>query len=422
MTIPPKLKTPPLCISLLAITLFTQVLTAEFKAGISSKIVTPNPLQSISGGVGPSHPVTGKRGDLRATALALQSGPETLVIVSVDFLGFPAALGDKIRAMVPSVPKDRILIGATHTHSAPDCYGFPNGRGGIEADFVYLDWVCTQAAAAIQSALDTLQPARLKIATGEANGKIAYNYYAEALFDPRCSVMQAIDGKGRPIATLVNYAIHPEVLGPRSGFVSPDVIGPLYQRVKELGGGTCIFMNGALGGMITADNRTENGPETQSWAECQRIGHLLAEESLRIVSDATIEDSPQLKVVSDRIAFPVDSPDLQAIMKISPLDFQVNAKGHIVTTINAAKIGSATILTIPGEALPNLGAYLKRKINGDHDFLFGLTNDAFGYILAREDWGAFDRYGYVSSTSLGEETGPILMQQGLSLIEKLNNE
>ena len=66
-----------------------------------------------------------------------------------------------------------------------------------------------------------LQPVRLKIATGEAKGKIAYNYYAPQLYDPRCSVIQALDASGKPIATLVNYAIHPEVLGNDARHLQP---------------------------------------------------------------------------------------------------------------------------------------------------------------------------------------------------------
>src|SRR5205085_8947903 len=101
-----------------------------------------------------------------------------------------------------------------------------------------------------------LQPAALKIATDEARGKIAFNYYAEQLYDPRCHVIQAIGSHGKPIATLVNYAIHPEVIGPRQGIVSPDLIGPLRARIQEKGGGIGLFMNSAQGGMVTADNRT----------------------------------------------------------------------------------------------------------------------------------------------------------------------
>ena len=51
----------------------------------------------------------------------------------------------------------------------------------------------------------------------------------------------------------------------------PDLIGPLYDRLAEHGGGTGIFMNSAQGGMVTADNRSEGG-DSRTWAECQRIG------------------------------------------------------------------------------------------------------------------------------------------------------
>jgi hypothetical protein len=80
-------------------------------------------------------------------------------------------------------------------------------------------------------------------------------------------------------------------------------------------------------------------------------------------------------------------------------------------------LGKARILTIPGEALPNIGAYLKRK-TGDHTFLFGLTNDAFGYILTEVDFLAFPRYQYVSRVSLGERTGTILIDNLLEMVRE----
>jgi hypothetical protein len=81
-------------------------------------------------------------------------------------------------------------------------------------------------------------------------------------------------------------------------------------------------------------------------------------------------------------------------------------------------VGNAQILTIPGEALPNIGYYLKRKMHGQHNLLFGLTNDAFGYILTKEDYNSFKRYDYVSRTSLGERTGEILVSEGLKFVNE----
>src|SRR5689334_11990471 len=101
-----------------------------FEAGAARRNITPNPLLPISGGMGTPAPAKSKQGELTLRAIALRAGAETVAIVSIDSLGFPRVLGDRARALVPRLAPERILIGATHTHSAPDCYGFPDGKGG----------------------------------------------------------------------------------------------------------------------------------------------------------------------------------------------------------------------------------------------------------------------------------------------------
>ena len=266
---------------------------------------------------------------------------------------------------------------------------------------------------AINEATARLQPASLKIATGEAKGKIAFNYYAEQLYDPRCHVIQAIGADGRPFATLVNYAVHPEVLGPDAGMLSPDLVGPLYDHLQEKGGGTGIFMNSAQGGMVTADNRGSDGKSIRTWSECVRIGDLLADEALRIIAAAPEQKGPRLFCAAKIVSFPVDSPLLRAVMTSSPLGYPTNDTSHVAARLNLINVGNAQILTIPGEALPNIGYYLKRKMRGEHNLLFGLTNDAFGYILTKVDWNSFKRYDYVSRTCLGELTGEIYITEAL---------
>ena len=391
---------------------------AEFRAGVAIRVVTPDPLLPVSGGVGPSNKVSKKEGDLTVRALVLAEGNTAVAIVSADFLGFPSVLGNKARAKVKDIPPQNVLIGATHTHSAPDCYGFADHDGGVSTDLKYLDFVCNQIADAVNEANARLRPASLKIATAETKGKIAFNAYAEQLYDPRCHVIQAIGADGRPFATLVNYAVHPEVLGPDAGILSPDLVGPLYQRIHEKGGGTGIFMNSAQGGMVTADNRGPDGKSIRAWPECERIGNLLADEALRIVASAPEQKAPKLFCAARSITFPVDSPLLRAVMMSSPLHYAGNDTNRVTTQLNLVNVGNAQILTIPGEALPNIGYYLKRKMRGEHNLLFGLTNDAFGYILTKVDWNSFKRYDYVSRTSLGEMTGEIYIDEALKLVQE----
>lgn len=402
--------------SLLLLVLICLPVHASFRAGIAVGVVTPEPLLPVSGGVGPANSAKEKRGEITVRALVFEQDGTRVALVSVDFLGFPAVLGDSVRKQVKDIPAANILIGATHTHSAPDAYCFPDGKGGTSGDLRYLDFVVAQAAAAIHEAVVKLQPATLKAATGEAHGKIAYNYYAPELYDPRVNVIQALGDDDKPIATLVNYAVHPEVIGSERGICSPDLIGPLYDRLAELGAGTGIFLNSAQGGMVTADNRRPGGGEARDWAECQRIGRLLAEESLRVLQDAPVQREPKLLVAWRSVKLPVESALLLAIMRGSPLGYAADAENKVTTRLNLVNLGTVQMLTIPGEALPNIGFYLKRKMRGKLNCLFGLTNDAFGYILTEVDWNSFKRYNYVSQTCLGEKTGEILIDEALKLI------
>ncbi|GAC1452187.1 MAG: neutral/alkaline non-lysosomal ceramidase N-terminal domain-containing protein [Isosphaeraceae bacterium] len=400
---------------------------AGLQAGAALRVITPDPLLPVSGGLGTPLPAREKKGELTARAIVFRKGDVSVAVVGLDLLGFPSVLGDRVRARVKRIPPENILIGSTHTHSAPDCYAFPDGKGGHTGDLSYMDSVCVKAAEAINEAIDRLQGAEIKIATGEAQGKIAYNYYAPDLYDRRMSVIQALSSEGKTIATLVNYAIHPEVLGNEGGILSPDLIGPLCESIESRAGGMALFMNGAQGGMITADNRNLDQPsdplranwkDSRSWKECLRIGRLMADEALRLVKDAPTRKDPALFCDSIRVRFPVESKLMWGVVVGSPLKYPHNDDQSVEARINLVNLADAQILTIPGEALPNIGFYLKRKMRGTHNLLFGLTNDAFGYILTKVDFQSFPRYDYVSRTSLGEMTGEILIEKSLGLVKR----
>jgi hypothetical protein len=414
----------------LALVLGAQVAHPQpsFEAGAAKRIITPDPLLPVSGGMGAPSPAKSKLGELTARAMVFRAGGETVAVVGIDLLGFPSVLGDRARALVPRLAPDRILIGSTHTHSAPDCYAYPDGKGGHTGSLKYMQFVAEQVAAALNDALDHMKAAELRVAGGEVKGKVAYNYYAPDLYDRRAGVLQVRGVDGTPIGTLVNYAIHPEVLGSDLGILSPDLVGPLYDRLEQTAGGMALFMNGAQGGMVTADNRNLDQPprdaarakwnDSRTWSECERIGGLLASESLRIVEPAIWQKNPVVRNSSVEVRFPVESDAMWAVVEQSPLNYPHGSDRTISTRVNLVDLGSARILTIPGEALPNIGFYLKRKMGGEHNFLFGLTNDAFGYILTKVDFNSFPAYEYVSRVSLGEMTGEIYMQKALELIQR----
>lgn len=400
----------------------------QIKVGAASRIITPDPLLPVSGGMGPTRPATKKIGELTVRAVVLEQGATKAAIVSVDALGFPSVLVQRAAKKVNDIPLQNIVVGATHTHSGPDFYAFPDGKGGHTGDLKYIDRVCELMAEAINEAAAKVQASTVRVATGKVEGQVAYNYYAIELYDPRAGILQFTNAEGKTIATLVNYAIHPEVLGNEVGALSPDLIGPLCDRIESKVGGMAIFMNGAQGGMITADNRdlskiadplSGRWTDKREWSECLRIGEKLADEALRIIATAEPIAEVPLQCEHRNVEFPVDSDALWGVVQYSPLNYPRNENRTISSRINLIQIGPARIATIPGEALPNIGFYLKRKMSGEHNLLFGLTNDAFGYILTEVDFSSFSRYDYVSRVSLGEKTGTILIKNILELDQQV---
>jgi hypothetical protein len=179
--------------------------------------------------------------------------------------------------------------------------------------------------------------------------------------------------------------------------------------------------------MVTADNRDLDRPrdslrgvweDSRSWDECLRIGQTLADEALRIVADTPIQKEPALFCAAIDVEFPVESDAIWMAVTLSPLGYPSGEERRITTRMNLVNLGNAQIVTIPGEALPNIGFYLKRKMHGEHNLLFGLTNDGLGYLMTKVDYGSFERYDYITRVSLGEMAGEILMERALELIAK----
>ncbi len=186
-------------------------------------------------------------------ALVLEKGSVRVAIVNVDNLGWSAALGNKSRKLIKGIPPGNVLIGATHTHSGPDAYGFPNEKGESFADLTYLDHCVVQIADAVNEAVQKPGRCFSEDRSGGGKGvKSPITTMPTSCMILGVRVIQAIAAsvakKGQPIATLVNYAIHPEVIG--SGrvysalyiFVARFMIALRQEEVAM-----AVFMNGALG-------------------------------------------------------------------------------------------------------------------------------------------------------------------------------
>ena len=67
--------------------------------------------------------------DIYTTCIALTEGDDTILIYTADVSTISASTANVFRDIISpaiGVPKEKIFIAATHTHSAPAVYGFAN--------------------------------------------------------------------------------------------------------------------------------------------------------------------------------------------------------------------------------------------------------------------------------------------------------
>ena len=149
------------------------------------------------------------RDDLRVRTMAFQrTGSDRIVtLVSADlymvFRPDTEELRRMVREVLPDALRDRVevMVHATHNHHGPDT-----------AFAVNPDWYrffLEQARDAVREAVERLEPATMRVAEG-------VHYFGGsdlaglAVYDPTLGVLQARADDGRVIATLVQWANHPE--------------------------------------------------------------------------------------------------------------------------------------------------------------------------------------------------------------------
>jgi hypothetical protein len=351
---------------------------------------------------------------LMARCLMLESGGTRIAFVSCDVIGLPRYQIERIRAAVHAVTPEHLIINATHTHSGPDTMG--QWGPDIKTSGVDPEWMATvraNIASMVDGLAGKLRPAALKFAASNEVPRVSKNIRVPRILDTGLAIMQAVDAAdGKTIATVVNYACHPEILNTYR--ITADFPHWLYETVESAAGGTCLYWNGAQGGMITADYDESTAPRGENWQAAETIGTQLGKRVLELLQ--TAEPLKEAHIATQRRVFtvPLQNGRFKALIALHVFPQGLLKNGEIETEVNRITIGPAEILTLPGEALPNIGFYLKQHMQGDPKFLIGLCSDELGYILTPEDY-YLELYKYENSQSVGEQMGALMVQNLLAM-------
>lgn len=319
--------------------------------------------------------------------------------------------------MQDAVPPGNVTICATHTHSSPCLLGV-FGPEGKAVDMEYVDWVKKQAAHAIKQAAANLKPARLGFARTELPVKdgaivgVAVNWHNKGVVEAGLPIMRVEElESGKPIATLVNFGNHPDVLGDQTTQVSADCFHHVSQYVGEQFGGVTLVFNRSNGG-IEPIGQGENDME-KAEKHMQRIGRIVADHVATAMKRLEWIESPRVSVRRKEALFPVLSEWMVEAAARGKLPVQVREDGGTLSEMALVEIGPAQFLTVPGEVHPEVTFKLLDMMRGKYQFVLSMGDDEIGYIVPGE---LYNPTGIQELLSTGPDNERIVLNTAAELL------
>ncbi len=404
-------------------------------------------------GFGENRIAKGILDDLWARALVIQGPHKKIALVSVDsvgevkrgaYYGFAHA-----EAMVdPALKLDAILYSSTHDHQSPDALGLWGPTQFDDGKFPrYLQFIDKMVARAINQAGAAANMKTVNVIAASSNPhsdptllglQVRTGCRPPWFFDEELRALQFVGNDGATVATLINWATHPESLESKNEMISSDFPHFIRQRVEQSLGGTAVYFSGDLGAaeivgdtcVGNADKRADGTNEfdtrdTVGYARTGQIGNLVGDAVLRALAKGDHLDVADVEVKTDSYYIP-GSNDLFAFAnQIGLLDLDMSAfdvshcpagtalcapvDQHLLTLKDRAGKPLVQLLTIPGEIFPELVYGISRNKRTDcpaadtgaahepaiadamsakYKLFLGLSPDELGYIVPGYDFYA----------------------------------
>jgi hypothetical protein len=439
-------------------------LLADFRAGAALERITPalDPAKPVYlAGFANGRRATGVMDHLHSRCLAMSAGAKPVVICSVDSIGLFFDDVQRIRQEVERrwAKPVAVIVAATHSHQTPDTMGLwgpKEGVSGIDED--YNAFVVQRTAGAAVAALRGMRSARLHLSR---TYPLELDTYIDddrppKQHDAELVLLRVSRGNGRTIATLINWANHPEALGSKNTLLTPDFPAALARDTESRLGGITIFVNGALGGMQSPLGAKVRDPRYGELAppETKRFMDAMGGQIAEVVLDATenVRPSPVKSITYREIVvrIPVANEGFRMASQAKLYGGRkaFNADGTTSTPVGLLRISGSKgplleAVTIPGELFPELSVGgtvrypeadfpdapiempIKKMMTAPYRMLFGIANDEIGYILPKAEWdekppylnGAKKRW-YGEVNSVGPEAAPIVADAVASLLRE----
>lgn len=351
------------------------------KADITPPIGTPSAGYTERKGAG----MEGVHDPLLAIALFIDNGEKKIVLCSVDHLGFTYEMVEEVVRQVHLLPELKecdVYVGSSHTHSGGGAYlNIPLIGDSLAGPYnsEIAKFYVQKTAEAIIQASKNIVPAKIGIGYGKAEDLSKYRglWPLGVTPVPDVLVIKVTKLNGSPFAVLFNYAVHPTVLKSQNRLFSADFVGYARDHLHSLLGNDVqpIYFNGAQGDLIPVIFNEED-----RFVSCKTLGQSLAETVLAAYDQIDTTDSLDIKTQRESYSFKPQATPFGLALPLEQYNSEMNL--IVLNTLHA-------FITIPGELSSIYDQRLKgigKELGYTHVSIFGLTNDAHGYIILPESW------------------------------------
>ncbi|HEX9186699.1 MAG TPA: hypothetical protein VGB87_06500 [Vicinamibacteria bacterium] len=424
------------------------------RCGFASRKITPEigARPVYLAGFANDRRATGVHDDLWARAVAVSDGRQTVAIVAVDLIGiFHATVLKAREELQQRVPGAVLVVASTHNHQGPDTMGlWGKGRFSSGVDVAYLERVRKAIVETAADALGRLKPARLVLGRTRTPGLVE-DGRLPTVIDDTLVAMLAIGEDGATLGTVVAWSSHPEALGSGNTLVTSDFPHFLRKRMEAGLGGTCVFLVGSIGGLMTPLGLKLTADDghpipADSFALAQAVGERAADAALEALAQGKASASTALEHRSATVYVPLENRLFRLATVLGVLDRELFSDGRPATSlfgddlrteVGYLRIGDAEALLVPAEIYPELvlggipdpqdpgadfpGAPRERPLfallSSEYRLVVGLANDEIGYVIPRSQWDASKPFAYGRAEDQYGEVNSVGPQAAARLLE-----
>lgn len=395
---------------------------AGFRASAVKVDITPKNSQWLMGYA--ARRSTGVHDKIYHRVVAMDAGDTQFYLVSSDLCLFSPALYDEVAQQLQKeagIEPRQVWWSVTHTHAAPEI-GAPGmykallGRSDHEWDREYTTLVTQALVRAVLDARQKLEPARIAFGSTismaninrrarDVDGKISIGLNPDGPADRQVGLIRLERPDGRPIALVINYAMHGTVMNGENLQISGDGPGVVSAYVEQKTGTTVLYVNGAAGNIAPIYSVYPN-PRSGHLSQFNVLLGDRVLEGIRSMGPATgeVKLTAGTKSIETPLKEGIEWPEeLKAYLR-------VEGRSLVRLPVRYVRINDALLWAAPVEMFCEIAIDVRDASPFPHTFYFGYTNGWFGYLPTAK---AFEEGGYEPRTSPFTGAAEAAVRQGM---------